>query len=178
MRKLLLIGLLASCGSGLAAEFTFRQVETIRSSDPHARTIETQRIKARRKDGAFYSGETGSTATAALQLPDERRRIVMDTSVNRAPELACLSVRSVHKWKDQKGNITGETVRETVELKLGAPDPSLFVVPAGLVESKPSESRDARYRYTTHKEPPYGRQSWQDVNRRLDAQYEKAVSGQ
>lgn len=220
-------------------EFTIRQTQTIQSYTGNRGPIQLMHVDAYRKDGSTYTSESfavnGKPATvAALQLANERKRIVMDmhtwlkstypvsdqqvlawksgtpsdcspmigvtsaqmvgksqmfgvevqrfafdsatatTERNLAPALGCFDLRSVTKWKDSTGQYTSETVRETVELKVGSPDPVLFTVPNGLKETLPSAARNASYEYLYGAGTVSTRECWLNSNNKMDSRYTTA----
>jgi hypothetical protein len=193
-------------------EFSIRQIQTIRDYTGTNASVQLAHVDAFRSDGARYASESfvvngRSASVAALQLPNERKRIVMDLHTglksiypasdrqvagwraappidcsatagatlaqtvrrtrmfgvevqrfaidgptatiehNLAPALGCFDLRMVARWKDSTGKYTSETSRETVELRLGSPDPALFVAPSGLKEAPPWAARNASHDY-------------------------------
>jgi hypothetical protein len=220
-------------------EFTIRQIQTIRSYNTDKETEHVVHVDAFRKDGASFTSETFSTngktaSVAALQLPDQHSRIVMQpetamkstypvsdqqvagwkapmpsdcspiigatpsqlvgtfsmygvavqrfvtdgpvatTETNMAPTLRCFAVRIMTKWRDPAGRYTSETVKDTVELKLGPPDPALFNVPNELVETTPSVARNATHEYLHGVGSVPTVECWLKVNNKLDARYTSA----
>jgi hypothetical protein len=71
-----------------------------------------------------------------------------DRSVNyHAPALGCLLVRALSYSKGPDGRIKGTSFDEPVEIRLRAPDPSLFETPESFREVSPVERKHALYQY-------------------------------
>jgi hypothetical protein len=71
-----------------------------------------------------------------------------------APDLGCLKIRALHYWKSPNGQITGTTIEQPAEVRLGAPDQDLFKIPGSFREVLPSERRNALHRFFTGREAP------------------------
>jgi hypothetical protein len=61
------------------------------------------------------------------------------TTTYVAPSLNCMVLKQEDEWKDASGAIVSRTVKEATAVVKGEPPASLFEIPAGYIESKPSE---------------------------------------
>jgi hypothetical protein len=92
-------------------------------------------IEARDETFAGYA-LVGGISAAIVKL----HRGSLEMTIWRAPDLGCAQLKDKGTVRNTDGSIQGEMEMELVSMKLGKPDPALFVIPRNYASVKPSQA--------------------------------------